>query len=277
MPLDEKHLLYSLANTFNTTLGIEICDDTKAYIKSNGKAFSKLNATDKMYYTKYAIQVAQDLTNYLKDISLFELNVDSDNEIVHDFRLTWKKGNIAHVSMSHGSINIRDVIPEKLMKICKYKKNTKIYKAFTAEYQKITSKAYEKIKSKNKYSELSDKNKNKLLLEPVCELVHTTLSKKRKCAVNLYNHLFTESNRIVLKLYKNRFTIYDFGKDLDDVESFRMKMADNNQILWSFNNGVKFTLQLQTNSSQIKEHISLKFHTNLKNMDDLFAVCNSTV
>jgi len=122
MPVNEKYLLYSLANTFNTILGVDICDDTKAYIKSNSKSFSKLSTVDKMYYTKYALQVAQSLSEYLEGISMFELNTDADNEIVHDFRLTWKKGSVANISMSHNSINIRDVIPEKLMKICKYKK-----------------------------------------------------------------------------------------------------------------------------------------------------------
>ena len=277
MPIDEKFLLYSLANTFNTTLGIDLCDDTKAYIKSNAKKFAKLSTTEKMYYTKYSLQLAQSLSEYLDGISMFELNTDADNEIIHDFRLKWKKGNVAHVSMSHSSIHVKDLIPEKLMKICKYKRNTKISQAYTDQYTKITEKGYKKIQSKTKYSELSDKSKNSALLGPVCDLVVNTLSKKRKCAANLFNHLFNESDRIVLKLYKNRFTIYDFGADLDDVESYRMKLNQGNEILITFNNGIEAALVLQTNASEIKEHISLKFHTSLKNMDKLFAVSNSSI
>jgi len=152
-----------------------------------------------------------------------------------------------------------------------------MYKLYIGQYENIMKKGYGKIKSKSKYSELSDKNKNGALLGPVCELVHSTLSKKRKCAANLYNFLLKENDRIVLKLYKNRFTIYDFGKELDNVESFRMKLNAGNEIVIAFNNGTKFSLVLQTNASDIKEHISLKFHTNLKNIDDLFSVNNAVV
>ena len=277
MPINENLLLFSLANTFNSTLGVDLSDDTKKFMKSNSKKFGKLSTADKMYYTKYSIQLAQSLSEYLDGIKLFEINTDADPEVVHDFRLTWKKSNIAHISMSHNSINIKDIIPEKLMKICKYKRNTNICKAYTQKYKKINDNGYKKIKSKEKYSELSDKSKYKYLLEPVYELVLNTLSKKRKCAANLYNHLFSESDRLVLKLYKNRFTIYDFGAELDNVESFRMKFNQEKELVITFNNGVKFSLVLQTNGTQIKEHLSLKFHTNIKNMDELFAIANSSI
>ncbi|XWV24602.1 hypothetical protein QJ856_gp1185 [Tupanvirus deep ocean] len=277
MPVNEKMLLYSLANTFSTTLGVDICDDTKAYLKSKSKAFAKLDVEEKMYYAKYSIQLAKCLMDYLDDISLFEINTDADSEIVHDFKLTWSDDNIAHVCMSHISINIKDIIPEKLMKICKYKGNTNICKYYLQEYKKLNEKGYKKIQNKSKYSELTDKTKNTAILEPVCNLVLNTLSKKRKCAVNLYNHLFGETDRIVFKLYKNRFTMYDFGVELDDVESFRMKLNPGNEILLTFNNETKFVLTLQTNATDIKEHLSLKFHTNFKNMDELFAVKSSSV
>jgi hypothetical protein len=71
--------------------------------------------------------------------------------------------------------------------------------------------------------------------------------------------------------------MYDFGKELDNVESFRMKLNQENEIVITFNNGTKFALILQTNASEIKEHLSLKFHTAFKNMDDLFAISNSSI
>lgn len=277
MPVDENLLLFSLANTFNTTFKINICADTKAFIKATGKKFDKLPNSEKVYYVKYSIKLAESLSDYLDDIKLFEINTDPDHDIVHDFRLTWAKKNVAHISMSHKTINVKDVIPEKLMKICKYKRNTKICKAYTEKYKKINSNGYKKIKSKNKYSELSDKSKNSNLLGPICDLVLNTLSKKRKCASNFYDFLFAESDRLVLKLYKSRFTIYDFGKELVDVESFGMKLNPGNELLITFNNGVKFSLVLQTNASEIKEHLSLKFHTKIKNLDDLFGVANASI
>jgi len=277
MPVDEKLLLYSLAMTFNSALDISICDDTKQFIKKTSKDFHKLESNDKIYYTKYAIKLTQCLTDYLQGISYFELNTDSDHDINHDFRLTWKKKNIAHISMSHNSINVKDIIPKKLMRICKYKRNTNICKKYSSEYKKINDKAYGKIKTNSKYSELAEKVKTKNILEPICNLVATTLSRKRKCALNLYNHLFDESDRIVFKLYKNKFTMYDFSAKLDSVDSFGMKLAGPNEILITFNNKSKFALYLQTNVSEIKQDLSLKFRTSFKNMNDIFAVFSTII
>lgn len=277
MPVNNTLLLYSLAKTFNTILNIDICDNTKTYIKTKSKIFFKLHISEKMYYMKYSIQLAQSLMEYLDDIKFFELNVNAEHDIIHDFRLTWKNNNVAHISMAHNSINIRDLIPEKLMRICKYRKNSDIYKIYMQLYKKINNNGYKKIQSKRKYSELNDKIKNNIIFEPICNLVLNTLSKKRKCASNLYNYLFEENDRIVFKLYKNRFIMYDFGKELDDVESFRMKLNPGNEIIITFNNKTKFMLHLQTNSPEIKEHLSLKFHTFFKNIDDLFAVQNCSI
>lgn len=277
MPIDEKLLLYCLANTFSTTLNVDICDDTVAYIKSKTKSFGKLSVTEKMYYTKYSIQLAQSLMEYLDKITLFELNTDTEHDILHDFRLTWSGDNISHISMSHTSINTKDLIPEKLMKICKYKKNTNVSKEYTAKYKTLNEKGYKKIQDSSKYSELTGKKKSSAILEPFCDLVLNTLSKKRKCSQNLFNHLFNESDRIVLKLYKNRFIIYDFGIELDDVESYKMKLLEGNIITISFNNKTKFSLCLQTNASEIKEHLSIKFHTSFKNMDELFSVAHCSI
>jgi len=276
MPVNQKYLLYSLAKTFNSTLNVDICEDTKVYVKKVSKLFAKLDTDEKMYYTKYSLQLAQNFINYLGTITMFELNTDPDAEVDHEFRLVWKKKNIAHISMLHTSINTKDIIPEKLMRICKYKRNTNVCKEYTHQYKKINDKGYKKIQTKSKYSELSIKTKNKAILEPICDLTMATLSKKRKCANNLFNHLFNENDRIVLKLYKNRFTMYDFSTELPTVESFRMKHnPNNNEILITFNNGAKFNLVLHTNASEIKEHLSIKFHTSFKNMDELFAVPNS--
>lgn len=277
MPVDEKLLLYILANTFNTSLGISICDKTKKYIKSKSKEFNKLESSDKIYYSKYAIKLANCLFEYLEGICMFEINTNSEGEIIHDFRLTWKKNNVTHISMSHASINIKNIIPEKLMKICKYKKNTNICKKYISEYTKICDNAYKKIKSKEKYSDLNEKTKNTVLLEPVSSLFVDSLALKRKNAENLYNHLFCETDRIVFKLYKNRFTMYDFGKELANIKTYKLKLAHCNEITVTFNNGTIFVLTLHTNSTEIKEHISLKYRTNFSNMDEIFAINSCSV
>lgn len=278
MPVDNDIMLFSIINTFNKTLGVDICDDSKKYLKSNAKKFSKLGSIDKIYYTKYSGQIAQSLMDYLEKITLFEINTDPDNEIVHDFKVTWKKNNVAHISLSHASINTRDVIPEKLMKICGYKKNTNVCKAYTESYQKINDKGYGKVKSKTKYSEISDKSKEKAILEPTRNLVLATIGKKKKHSQKLYDHLFGETDRIVFRLYKNRYAMYDFGKELGTVEGYvKMKLDKDDNIVVTFNNKTNFSLCLQTNATEIKPHLSMKFKTTFTNMDELFIVASASV
>lgn len=281
MPIDTEILLFYLIKTFNTTLGIDISDETSSYLKKKSKTCVIINQEDKLYYSKYALKIAEALNKYLTDISFFEIKInnknDEDNEIVYDFKLTWGKKNIIHISMNHNTINTKDIIPEKMMKICKYKRNSNICKEYTERYTKLAEKIYQKISSVEKYSELTDKIKHKYIYEPICQLVMDVISKKRKCVEYLYNYLFDESNRIVLKLYKNRFIIYDFDKEMNEVESFKMRYNGKNTITILFNNNTCFDLVLHTNAIEIKEHISLKFRNLFKNIDDFFAVDSGTI
>lgn len=275
----QKLLLYSIAHTFNTVLGIEICEETKTFLIRKEKRFNKLTNDNKIYYMKYALQLVSKLTE--KDISgeitKFELNVELKSDIDHHFRLIAGK-EITHISMSHAQINVKDIIPKKLMKICKYKKNTNISKAYNESYKSISTTIYNKIQSKIKYSNISEKTKDSVIYIPMTDLFHNTLSKKRKCAPYLFKHLFNESDRIVLKLYKNRFCIYDFRKQLeyDPVESYKMKIDHPNKIMIIFNNDLKFTLTLLVNGSEIKEHLSLKFNTQFNDLEK-FNIFSSSV
>lgn len=158
------------------------------------------------------------------------------------------------------------------MKICKYRRNTKTCQYYTEKYDQFCAAVYDKTKSKQKYSELSDKRKNKDIFAPISDIIVDTLSKKRKCAKSLYNHLFEEKDRIVLKLHRNRFVIYNFSIILPEVESYKMKVIEDNKIMVIFNNKTTFILTPATNSSEIKENISLKFHTNFKNIDEIFVI-----
>lgn len=276
MPIDNHLLLYALANTFKVTLGTKTCDATSNMLKKQNEIFNSIKVSEKLYYSKYAMQIAQNLIAYLGQIDLFELNVlDEDEEdksdINHDFRLHYDD-NVTHICMFHNNICIRNIIPEKLMKICKYKRNTNVNKYYTSKYDKIMKHGYKKISKFRKYSNIPENKKSQVLYKPLCDLIITTLSKKRKCSQNLFNYLFTETDRIVLKLYKNRFVIYDFGIDVGTADSFKMKMLTNSTISIIFNNGAKIILSLQTNGSQIKQHMSLKFHCNFQNIDELFGI-----
>ena len=278
MPIDNDIILHSLINVFSQTLGISICENAELFLKSNLKKYSKLSVEEKVYHTKYSVQMAETLMKYLEKVSFFEMNIDPDHDIIHDFRLIWKKDNIAHISLSHITINVRDIIPGKIMKICGYNRGTNICKGYTEYYQNINDNGYNKIKFYEKYSEMSDKNKNKIILDPVRNLVYNTLSKKRKCSQRLYNHLLGENDRIVFRLYKNRFVLYDFGKNTDSVESFKMKIdPSTNDLIITFNNKAMFILSLQINAFMIKPHLSMKFKTIFKNMDELYSVDSSSI
>ncbi len=277
--MDNHILLYSLANTLHSSLGIKICKRTKKYLEAKTKEFNKLGQTDKSYYATYSLKLAQCLTEYIPKVESFELNTDTESEISHDFRLISKKIGLKCISLSYTDLNIRDIIPEKIMKVCNYRKNTNMYKDFSSAYKQINSAAYAKISSKEKYSELSDRTKQKYLYEPVTKLVSSALFKKRKCAQHLYTHIFDETDRIILKLHKRKFVIYDFGIELKEsnITSFKISTNGPDGITLIFNNGTKFDLLLRTNGGLITEHMSLKFHIKLSNMDELFAIKSGSV
>lgn len=275
--LNRSLLLYSLAKTFKSTFNVPLCPDTKNYINKHSVLFSDLQSDEKIYHSMYAMKLAKILTDYLIDITLFETNIDEESEINHDFRLGWGKANIMHISMWHKSININDIIPQKLMKICGFTKNTNICKKYLEEYSDLNEKIYTKINGYERYSELSAKTKHKTILGPFTELVVNTLGKKRKCAEKMYNHLFEECDRIVLKLYKNRFVLYDFCLQPDSATSYSMKLESSNIIKITFNNGSIFELTLNTNAFEIKENISLKFRTRFCNIDEIFAIITEKV
>ncbi|AEQ33284.1 hypothetical protein [Acanthamoeba polyphaga mimivirus] len=279
MSVDRDILLYHIVSTFDTIVSTDLCKNSKKLLKD---ANLDLSIQDKIYYTNYSLKIVQKLVEHVtNDLSLkikgIEINTEENHEIVHDFRIICSKNHFIHVSMNHKSINVNDIIPEKLMKICGYKKNTNMYKTYTTEYQEICERSYKKIKSHEKYSELDDKLKNKMIITPITQLVFDTLSKKRKCAENIYNHLYKDGNRIVLRLYKNRFRIYDLNRDIDGIKSFGMKMSEDNEIIIKFNNEMIFNLKLRTNASDIKERLSVKFRTTFKNLDELFVVCDVSV
>lgn len=276
MPLEENLVLYGLINAFHHLLKIKISNESKKFLDKELAQFINLDPAEKIYYAEYAMRLAAELAKYLGEIRKLELNVDDDAEVIHDLRL-YSGETTYYVSISHRSINIRNIIPEKLMKICQYKKSTNISRAFHSEYEDINNSGYEKVHSYEKYSQVPDHLKNKAIYKPLCNMIMNLLSKKRKCAENLFNYLFQEPNRIVLKLHRNRFVIYDFGTPLDKVKSFKMKLISSNEISITFNNHCEFLLTLHTNGKKIKKRLSLKFHTQFTNLDEIFSVATRKV
>ncbi|AKI80341.1 hypothetical protein QJ850_gp358 [Acanthamoeba polyphaga mimivirus] len=297
MSTDKNILLYAIANNFKETLGLKVCKSTKGYISEYAESYSELSNNDKMYYTKYAIAIINCLSKYLEDqfeqkMCMFKMN-DEDSEVVHDFRIVCDNEEVIHLSMDYKKIGVNPIIPDRLMKLCGYNKNTNMYKEYTKNYNNICKNIYKKIGSYDKYSELSDKQREKIIYRPMNELLINTIGGKKKCTEKLYEHVFPEgvnANRIVIKWHKNRFIVYDFRTQVDEIKSFKLspfkskskQSEDDARILYlTFKNGSKlepqFILTLNTNSTDINEHISLKYTIKLDNIDELFKIGGSSI
>jgi len=242
-----------------------------------GKKFDQLDIDDKLYYNKYASHVVSGLFNYLGNINLYETN--TIDEELHDIRLSTDEGeSFYYISLTHANINIRDVIPDKFAKIYNFKKTSDEYETFTKSYEKLNKRIYKQVKSYDKFSEVPAETKHDDVFEPVCDLALSVIDDNQDRSKYLYEHLFSEEDRIVLKLLKSRFVIYDFGvKTVKHIVSCETEKNDQNKISLTFNNQANFILTLATNASDVKEHISLKFKTKFKNMDDIYCVHKGTV
>lgn len=276
MSVDKNMFSHCLAAIFGT-MGTTLCTRTMLLQKKMVKKFNNLEIDDKLYYNKYASQVASGLFNYLGNINLYETN--TIDEELHDIRLSTDNGeSFYYVSLSHININIRDIIPDKLVKIYNFKKKSDKHNKFTENYEKLNKKMYKQVRSFDKFSEVPTETKNDEIFEPMCDLVLSIIDDNQDRAKYLYEHLFSEEDRIVLKLLKSRFVIYDFGvKTVKHITSCDTVKDDQNRINLTFNNQTNFVLTIGTNASEVKEHISLKFKTKFKNMDDIYCVHKGTV
>lgn len=271
MAIDCDILLYSVIDTFQG-LNIKFSESAQKYYDKWQSKFYSYKVSKQLTYMKYALDVATMLSKYLGRIYSIDLNKDA-NDASYDFMVSWgsKGRKKSRISFHRETIRVNNLIARKLMKACRYKKNSNIYKLYCESYDKLNDKFYKKIKSNENYSDIKSSLKMDML-KSFSELVMQTLSKKKKCAQSLYNALFTETDRIVFKLHVNKFTMYDFGQEQMVIKSFKLRQIDDRTLSLSFNNGAAFQLMLSTNSTKIKPQLSLKFHVKFQNLDQLFRV-----
>jgi len=278
-------LLYCVATVFSETLSIDICEQTSIYLASLANKYNKLDPFYKIYYSKYAMQLVQKLTEYLEDVILFELKEEVDPEDansdapVYDFCLITGKNKKNYVSIQHSTININHVIPNKLMNVCHLDKESSTAKAYNKSYNKINKAVYSKLRSYEKYSEVDPETIESLIYKPICDLVADTLSSNsKKLARQLYDHLFYETDRIVVQIFKTRFTVFDYSIRLaDECDDFDIEYIPTNKLKISFNNGTVFVLTLSSGKGLVKEHLSVKFRTRFDNMYDLYGTKRASV
>lgn len=278
MSVDQHVFSFCLANTFKT-MGTTLCAETLSSQKKMSKVFEELEMDERLYYNKYATSVATELFGYLGNIDLFETNEKEDDG--YDLRLSVDGGETySYVSLSHKDVAINDIIPVNLGSVLKFKKKSDDLEEFKEKYAALNKKMYKEVKSFDKFSEVPDESKMDDLFEPTCKFIKKVIEENQDRAKFLYKHLFDEEEKIVIKLLKSRFAIYDFGiKTIKHINSCEVEIDedDKNKLLLEFNNGAQFCLVLGTNASEIKEHISLKYKTKYKNINDTYFVGKGTI
>lgn len=278
MSVDQHVFSFCLANVFKT-MGTTLCAETLSSQKKMSKVFEELEMDERLYYNKYATSVATELFGYLGNIDLFETN-EKENDGYH-LRLSVDDGETySYVSLSHKDVAINDIIPTNLGTVLNFKKKSGSLEGFKEKYAALNKKMYKEVKYFDKFSEIPDESKMDDLFEPTCKFIKNVIEENQDRAKFLYKHLFDEEERIVIKLLKSRFVIYDFGiKTIKHINSCDVEIDedDKNKLLLEFNNGAKFCLTLGTNASEIKEHISLKYKTKYTNMNDTYFVGKGTI
>jgi hypothetical protein len=282
----DDYLLYSLINELENSHEIQIDDLAVDHKESMIKPFAKLNTADKVYYTKYGSRLAQAFVDYLPNIQMFGLDVGEDHPDSQAW-ITWIPDQqeddeqepeeiCVHINFTY-SEPVRDIIPKKLMRICKYKGNSNKFKAFNEAYEELRASIYSSIEEFSKYSEIELASRREIIFDPLVELIYNTLLRKRDRKDVLFEYLFPNPQAICIDLRKSKFTMYDFTTELEGDNGYHLKILKNGKLNIKFNNGCHFTLTPKTNGTYINEVISLKMHTTLKNVDELFAITHATL
>lgn len=269
----DEHMLYAIGKNFEIIVGALMSEQTSEYLDDFSSTYINLSIEEKLYYHNYSTEIVSSLCAHVNDVCSFDINFDEECPIYHNFVLTNVAGEKRHVSLLKWSINVNDIIPKKLMKICKHSGKTNISKKFKISYDNLNAKIYAKINEFEIYSKIDKELKENKIIKPINLLVIGSLLGDDKCVNHLYNHLFNESDRIVISMNKNKFTVYDFGlSSLSEPSSYSIKELDDHKFRIKFNNGASFDLRLITNSSIIKENISLKYVVQFKNINKFFYV-----
>lgn len=253
--------------------GLKVCKYSRALISDDYDEL-ELSKGESVYYQEYAEAIVGYLSHtYRKvDLSDFRLNKDRKGVKTHDFVLSNSDDLSIPVSLQYKTLGINDLIPSRLMKICKLRGGTKPNRKYTEGYEAIETRAYSKISHYERFKDVPEEKLDAHLITPMRDLVVETLDKKKTLSANLYHYLMTDKDRLLFRLRKKGFDVYDFTRDIPDPTAHKIEVGrtDLNSFLISFNNECSFQLELRPNNPYIKEHISLKFRVSFENLDDTF-------
>lgn len=271
MTIKRDNILYCIIRCSKIFVGTKIDSSGKKYIEELQQSFNQLSFDQKLYNSVYGLRIIGWLTNYLDSIKHIELNIIDNKSNPHDFRLIVDKSTIIYVSLDNKKIRVNNIIPKQINDVFKCDTFNDENNDFMQSLDKINKSAYTLFKDTySKISEIDIKTRAKMLLNPVNQLFLEYLNKNRKKKTKcLFNWLFNEKNRFVLRLLKSKFTMYDFTQDYEIPTDYTI-VFDNDIICVQFNNGFDFSLKLRLNSGAIDKSFCLKYVTTFVNIDNIF-------
>jgi len=265
MNIQESLMISCISKSFGS-FGCKVTNDMINYNKKSDKEFVELEVKKKVEYSNYAIKIVNGLISHIGDINYVDVDTSLDDR---DILLLSTNNGKTCTSVTLARNKVNDIIPKKIMKICKYKKDNKKLIQYNKKYCNLNESIYKTISKYDKYSEIPEKTKQTKLYDPICSLMVDTLEENIDCASKIYTHIFSPPKMITIKIFKNKYMIYDFSVK-NNIDSFEVSKIDENNIEIEFNNGAKFNLKLGNNSQEITENLSLKFHAKFQNIDDIY-------
>lgn len=266
--VDLEIFVANLAKTFQNNLNVELGDYAK---ELSERECQYTNDAAQVKYITISLNFAIAIKKHYRGLKKIDIECDDDDVytvIIHN-----KKKHQTLIELRNKLPGLNNIIPKGLMKVCGYQGNSRESRHYKPEYARLNNEIYHRISKKaNRYSELKQESKEKKLYEPFVDLFIETLSKKRRCATKLYSH-FGLPESIIAVITPIGFHVYDFRvEDLGDNPSYRIEKRSESVIYIKFNNKTKFSLTLQSNATEIKEHLSLKYIVDYVNPEATYSI-----
>jgi hypothetical protein len=249
-------------------------------VKDNPKKKNK----NKKFYKTYGTKIVKMLNKYINNMQSIVYVSDTEFELIYN-----NKGSV-NVCLEYPKRLTNIIYPSRLMKLCGYQKNTTVYDTYTKLCQKYNTKVYDKIKKYKKYSNMSERAKTNDIVIPMTKIIHDTLSQKRKTIhiEKLQKTLFTPSQKIMFRLFRNKLSMYDFGYDINSPTNKKMKILKNGDMLIKFSsthnddhpeksNTMEFLMMARTNGQEIKNQITIRYLVKFSNMPEHYLIASKKI
>ena len=171
--------MYTMITTFSVDLHVKVCDESKNFLSYHQIEYNNLNTVEKLYYSKYAIKMIDKMINYMENITYFELNDDLDSIIQHNFKLEWGESDNRTktlVSLYYETLDIANILPEKLMQYCKIDDESQISQTYTEKFDVLSSELRVRLDEIERLSKPSVNDKLNIISGKMINLVSNTLN-----------------------------------------------------------------------------------------------------